>query len=109
MRVYRGPSTKPFWDSTHELVSSVSPEKIESSIRDGSIITFNISKDAASERQAVCTAHFESEDFVPMINGLMAKLKSQQTAFLEIKSVMKNKELGASEKLQKIHEAISDL
>jgi len=108
MKIYRGPSTKPFWDNTHELVSSIPSEKLEASIRDGTYIKFNITKDI-NERQAVCTAHFDNEDIVPMINGLMSKLKSQQTALLEIKKIMANQEQNNDAKLDEISKIVKQL
>lgn len=108
MKVYRGPSTKRFWHGTHELVDTIPPEELEASIRDGSIIEFNISKDA-NERQAKCTVYFDQEDIIPMINGLMSKLKSQQTALLEMNAVMKNQELTEDVKMEKVNEIIEKL
>lgn len=108
MKIYRGPSTKPLWDNTHELVSSIPSEKLEASIRDGTYIKFNITKDN-NERQAVCTAFFDNEDIVPMINGLMSKLKSQQMALLEIKKIMANQEQNKDAKLDEISKIVKQL
>jgi hypothetical protein len=94
-----------FWHGTHELVDTIPPEKLEASIRDGSIIEFNISKEA-NERQAKCTVYFDNEDIIPMINGLMSRLKSQQTALLEMNAVMKNQEMIEDAKLETVNEII---
>ena len=76
MKVYRGLSTKPFEDDSHELVSTITSEEFQQSISEGSYIRFNITKEA-NERQAVCTTHFENKDIIPMINGVISRLLVQ--------------------------------
>ena len=108
MKIFRGPKSKSHWDITHTLVSTVSSEELEESIRDGTYIQFNVTKDGY-ERQAVCTAQFENKDIIPMINGLMSKLKSQQLALLKISEVIKNQELSESKQLRKIKNIVNKL
>jgi hypothetical protein len=108
MKVYRGPESLPFWDDRHEYVSSVKPEILEASLRDGSCIKFNISKEA-TERRAVCTARFDSEDIVPMISGLLSRLQAHQTALLAIKHLIKEENLDGSDKLEQIRQLVQDL
>jgi hypothetical protein len=108
MNIYRGPESLPFYDERHEFVASVNPEKLEASIRDGSYIRFNISKEA-TERKAVCTARFDSEDIVPMISGLLSRLQAQQATLLEIKKLMKDSVKSPNEKIEKIQKLIKDI
>ena len=107
MKVYRGPSTKAFEDDSHELVSSITPEELQQSISEGSYIRFNITKEA-NERQAVCTAHFENKDIIPMINGIISKLFTQQSALTEVKKILKKNKLTDSQKIIAIQKAIED-
>ena len=102
MRVFRGPSTKPHWDVSHEYVSKITPEKLESSIKSDSYIRFNISKDS-HERQSVCTVRFDEEDIVPMINGLMSRLISQLS---RIREIMEDDEVGETDTLSEIESII---
>jgi hypothetical protein len=107
VRIFRGPSSKPFWDDTHELVSRVKPAELEKGVRDKALIKFNITKDGY-ERQAVCTAQFEEDDLVPMINGLVARLSGQQGTIKEIKKIIANKTTTDAQKLLKIGDAIEN-
>lgn len=106
MKVYRGPSSKPFHDDTHEFVSSVPPEQLEASIRSKALIRFNITKDGF-ERQAVCTTWFEDADIVPMIDGLVSRLKLGQEALSKIREAITNKELSDSQKLAAVTAALA--
>ena len=108
MKVYRGPRTVPFWDDRHELVSTIKPEDLEASIRDDLYIQFNITKDGY-ERQAVCTAKFDYDDIMPMINGLMDRLKKQQHAMQEIRTVVFDQELSNEDKIEKIEDIIKSI
>jgi len=108
MKVYRGPSSKPFVDDTHELVSRVEPDLLERGIRSKALIRFNITKDG-HERQAVCTAQFEDEDIIPMISGLLSRLSSSQECIQKIRTAMDEDGLSQTEKLAKIRGALSSL
>jgi fructose 1,6-bisphosphatase len=108
MKVYRGPSTKPFHDDTHEHVSTVSAEELEESLAEGSVISFNITKEV-NERQAICTTYFESQDVIPMINGIISRLLRQQEALSEIKKIAKKKKLDAAGKIEAIQAIIDEL
>lgn len=108
MKVYRGPSSKPFYDDTHELVSHVTPEQLEEGIRSKALIRFNITKDGY-ERQAVCTAQFEDGDIIPMIGGLLARLNTNQECIQKIRSAMDDSNLSQSDKLLRIRGALSSL
>jgi hypothetical protein len=108
MKVYRGPSSKPFTDDTHELVSRVPPEQLEEGIRSKALIRFNITKEG-NERQAVCTAQFEDGDIIPMISGLLARLNANQDCIKQIQATMKVKSLSAQDKLLRIQHSLSGL
>lgn len=108
MKVFRGPSSKNFMDDTHELVSKVTPQELEKSITSGANIRFNINKDAI-ERKAVCTVQFEDEDIVPMISGLLSKLKVQQVTLRQIKNIMGNGTLTEKIKIESINKALAGL
>ena len=108
MKIYRGPSTKPFEDDTHELVSEISPEDLENSIAKDSYIRFNITKEI-NERQAVCTARFDSKDIVPMVNGVMSKLELQQTALSKIKKIMTKSAFSDKKKIEEIQKVIETI
>ncbi|MBQ5964297.1 hypothetical protein [Massilia sp. ZL223] len=103
MKIFRGPSSKPFLDDSHELVSRVKPHDLEKGVRDKALIKFNITKDGL-ERQAICTAQFEDDDLIPMINGLVARLSGQQDALKEIKKTILDKGASNDQKMLKIGE-----
>lgn len=98
MRVYRGPSSKPFEDDSHVPVDQVKPEELEKGIRSNAFIRFDINKDAY-ERQAVCTIQFEEADMIPMISGLLSRLANQQECLAKIRAILGDK---ATDKDQKI-------
>lgn len=106
MKVYRGPSSKPFHDETHEFVSCVPPEHLEEGIRSKALIRFNITK-GGLERHAVCTTRFEDADIVPMIDGLVSRLKLGQEALSKIREAMGNKNFSDSQKLTAVTEALA--
>lgn len=106
MKVYRGPSSKPFYDETHEFVSRVPPDQLEEGIRSKALIRFNITKDGY-ERQAVCTAQFEDDDVIPMIGGLLARLKLNQECLGKIRAAMDSNKLSETEKLLNIRAALA--
>jgi hypothetical protein len=83
MKVYRGPSSTEFRSDSHVLVSEIKPEMLEEGVRSKSLMRFNISKEV-NARQAVCTVHFEEEDIIPMIRGLLSRLTTQQELLAEI-------------------------
>ncbi|WP_137805879.1 hypothetical protein [Pseudomonas sp. G(2018)] len=101
MRIYRGPSSKPFWHSTHELVSTIDSEELEASIANGTGIGFDINKDG-TERKAVCTVCFDKADIIPIIRGLLVNLEEQQKALHEVKGLVKDAGTSNEEKLRKI-------
>ena len=105
MRIYRGPSTVPFWDDRHDLVFTIKPEVLEASISNDSYIKFNITKEGY-ERQAVCTAKFDHDDIIPMLNGLIERLKKEQEAVIEIQSVIFDQEMKDEEKVCKIKDIV---
>jgi hypothetical protein len=106
MNVFRGPSSKSFYDGTHEFVSRIPPEQLEEGIRSKALIRFNITKDGV-ERQAVCTAQFEDADIVPMIDGLVSRLKLSQECLGKIRKAMDDKEATDKEKLAVIKSALT--
>ena len=106
MKVYRGPNSTPFYDDSHEFVSRVSPSELEDGIRSNALIRFNITKDGI-ERQAVCTAQFEEDDIIPMIGGLLTRLKVNQDCLAKIKATVGDKTLSEKDKLLAIQAAMS--
>ena len=106
MKVYRGPSSKPFSDESHEFVSRVKPEQLEKGISSKARIRFNVTK-RLYERQAVCTAQFEEADLIPMISGLLSRLTSQQEGLGKIKEIMGDKSTNNDQKIAAIQAALS--
>jgi hypothetical protein len=98
MKIFRGPYEKNFLDDTHKLVAIVSSEKLEESITSGSRFEFNITKDGW-QRKAICNAFFEDDDIVPIVNGVMSKLKIQQEKLKEISKILKNIEINNDDKI----------
>jgi hypothetical protein len=108
VKVYRGPSSKPFRDDSHEFVSQVSSEQLEEGISSKALIKFNITKEA-NERQAICTAVFEDADFIPMISGLLSRLKLNQEAIAKIRSAVDDKDVNDTQKIRAIQAALKQL
>ena len=106
MKVYRGPSSKSFSDNSHELVSRVLPDQLEEGIRSNALMQFNITKEAV-ERQAVCTAQFEDGDLIPMVAGLLSRVKGNQECLAKIRAAMKDKSTDDKGKLLVIQAALS--
>ncbi len=106
MKIFRGPSSKSYYDDSHEFVSRITPDQLEEGIRSSALIRFNISKNAV-ERQAVCTAQFEGDDIIPVINGLLARLTVNQDCLAKINGIVSDKSLSATEKLVLIQAALS--
>jgi len=105
MKVYRGPSSKPFYDKAHESVSHITADQLEDGIKSNSLIQFNITKDGP-ERQAVCTVRFEESDIVPMVRGLLVRLQNGQECLAEIKNTLNDKELSEKAKIAAIKKAL---
>lgn len=101
MKVYRGPISKPFLDSSHEFVAQVSPEKLVEGITSDALIQFNITKEA-NERQAICTAQFEEHDLIPMISGLLTRLTTQIELLTKIKAIIANHSMDDDDKIEAI-------
>ena len=101
MKVYRGPSSKPFYDDSHEFVSRITPEQLAEGIKDNAQIRFNVTKDGL-ERQAVCTAQFEDGDFVPMISGLVERLGRHKQHLTQIATIVKDPTLKNDQKVLRI-------
>lgn len=106
MKIYRGPRTQNFCEDSHELVSCIEPNDLKDGIIEKSHIKFNITKNAV-ERQSICTAIFEESDMIPMLDGLICKLKLGQEILIEIKSITSNKELSAEEKIASIKKSLT--
>jgi hypothetical protein len=106
MRIYRGPSTKSFYDDTHEFVARISPKALEAGVREKANIQFNITKNG-TKREAVCTAVVEEADLIPMASGLLARLTLQQECLRKIKEIMSDKSSSDEEKVKAIQTALS--
>ena len=106
MKAYRGPSSKSFWDDSHEFVSRIKPEELEEGIRSDALIQFNITKDGY-ERQATCTVQFEEADMIPMISGLLSRLTKQQECLTKIKGIMEDNSTNKEQKIEAIQSALS--
>ena len=105
MKIFRGPYEKAFLDDTHKLVDNISSAKLEESIKSGSRFEFNITKDGYL-RRAVCNAFFEDDDIVPIVNGVMSKLKIQQEKLKNIGEIIKNQELDNEEKVKLVKKVL---
>jgi hypothetical protein len=90
MKVYRGPDSKPYSDDTHEHVSTVSGQVLHKGLAMRAPIKVNISKDAR-ERQAVCHLLFEEEDFVPLIEALLVRMKDHQKTLRQMRTAIQSK------------------
>ena len=108
MKIYRGPSTKSFYDNTHEFVARVSPKALEEGVRKKANIQFNITKNG-TQREAVCTAVVEDADLIPLASGLLARLTLQQECLAKIKEIMADKTTDDDDKVSAIREALSTL
>lgn len=108
MKIFRGPSSKPYWDESHELVARVGPSDLQNGIRSNALIRFNITKDG-SERLAVCTARFDDEDIVPMISGLLARLERQQSWLKAVKESLNDDSKDDRQKLESIRSALEGM
>ena len=76
MKIFRGPSTKPFNDDSHELVSEIEAGKSATFVKDSVILVANITKQP-EERQAVAHVQLDAVDLLALhrrlITGLEAK------------------------------------
>ena len=108
MKIYRGPISKPFYDLSHEFVSRVSAEQLEDGMKSGALITFNITKDG-TERHSVCTAKFEDDDLIPMIGGLLSRLKASQDCLARIRIAVNDAALNDKDRLIELKAALSHI
>lgn len=89
-------------------MSKVSPKQLKDGISSNALIKFNITKDGTA-REAVCTAQFEEADIIPMIDGLLSRLHTNQTCLTKIRAVMNNKADSDAEKIEAIQALLSPL
>lgn len=83
MKIFRGPSTKPFDDPSHELVAEIDAEKVGIYLNGTVVLVANITKDP-TERRAVAHIQLEAADLIALQRrlwtGLNAKLDELETA-----------------------------
>jgi len=98
VKIFRGPSSKTFDDASHEEVSKIKSKDLQESIINKTSIQFNVTKNK-NERQAICTAFFEDEDLIPLLEGVISRLKSQHQKIINVKKVLENTELSNDQKI----------
>ena len=89
----------PLYHDAHQLVSKVESKDLYEGVTRSAAIRFNISKDAA-DRRAVCHVVFEDEDFVPMIDALMVRLKVQQSLLGKARDILNSADSDADKVVQ---------
>lgn len=102
MRVYRGPNSKPIYDDTHEFVSRIEAEDLAKAVGSRAHpLRFNITKNGY-DRQSVCTMYFEETDLIPMIEGILERLRSTLQTVNEVREIANSDDLTETEKLLNI-------
>ena len=84
MKIYRGPSTKPFDDASHELVSEIDAGKSATFIGDAIILVANITKEP-EERQAVAHVQLNAIDLLALQRRLITGLEARATELENLK------------------------
>lgn len=107
MRIYRGPSSKPFYDESNELVAIISPDEIEKCISNSRFIEFNVTKDGA-QRQSNCQLVIEDEDVIPMIRALTSRLRNYRPILRKIDDIVEDESQSNDVKLTAIQSIISE-
>lgn len=87
MKIFRGPSTKPFDDVAHELVADIDSTKSGSFVRDSVVVLANVTKEP-NERQAVAHIQFDSADVLALHRRLITGLTSRSNELEEMKRRM---------------------
>jgi len=101
MKVYRGPISKPCDDDTHEFVSRIEAEDLAKAVGSRMPLRFNITKNGY-DRQSVCTIYFEEADLIPMVEGLLERLRSALQTVNEIREIANSDDQTDTEKLLNI-------
>jgi hypothetical protein len=102
MKIYRGPSTKPLEDLTHELVSDIDVEKSGSFVDNSVVLIANITKEP-EERQAVAHLKINESDLLAlhrrMFTGLASKAKDLE--------LLESRVASASQELYALFESLA--
>ena len=106
MHIFRGPKEINFSDKRHELVDTVSSETLKESIAANKPFEFNISKKDAFDRKSICTAIFEDDDIVPIVNGVISKLKIGEEKLKRIHSIVYHSDFEDNQKIALIKEVL---
>jgi hypothetical protein len=101
MKIFRGPSTKPLHDESHELVSTINVKQSASYINGTVVVLANVTKEPL-ERQAVAHIQFEDEDIFALHQRYIAGLVAKASALEEAKVRMSK----ASKRLYALFESI---
>lgn len=101
MKIYRGPGSKPFVDDTHEFVSRIEAEDLANAVGSRAPLRFNVTKNGY-DRQSVCTIYFEEADLIPMIEGVIGRLRSTLETLNEIREIANSDDQTEAEKLMNI-------
>jgi hypothetical protein len=73
MKIYRGPSTKPFYDESHQLVAEISVLNDNEPWTGTKILKANVSKEAV-ERQAVVNIAVDEKEILHLHKVLLESL-----------------------------------
>jgi hypothetical protein len=93
MKIYRGPSSKPFSDESHELVYTTDLAKVTKLWHDSVVFQANITKEPV-ERQSLAHVVLNSEDVLTLhstlITGLLARSANLEKMERKIDKVKQN-------------------
>lgn len=98
MKIYRGPKSKHYTDECYEQVAEVKGTVLRDSVGRNLPFEFNVTKEG-KQRQAVCSAHFETEDVAEMVGGLVIRLKAYENTMSKLKTTLSNRELSSEQKI----------
>ena len=93
MKIYRGPSSKPFTDESHELVSTTDLAKVTKLWHDSIVFQANITKEPI-ERQSLAHVVLNSADVLTLhstlLTGLLARSANLEKLERKVEKVKNN-------------------
>ena len=104
MRIFRGPSSVPFPDESHELVSTPDLSTMGTFLNGTIVLCANVTKDP-NERQALAHIELSATDIVALQNKLLAELMARSRELDNLRSRVAK----ARSHVYEIFEAISAL
>lgn len=104
MRVFRGPSSVPFPDDLHELVSTTDLSKMASLKNGAVVICANVTKEPTA-RQALAHIELDFDDIVSLQSKLLSELLARSKELDNVRSRIED----AEKHIYDIYEAISAL